>query len=99
MPVASELIAHGRSDEEVGELIGADRIVYQELEDLKAACRDVNPTLEEFDCSVFDGQYVTGDIDAAYLADLEAARNDLAKHRENTVHAVVDLHNDVEEDN
>ena len=57
----------------VGELIGADRIFYQDLEDLKSACREVNPAMQEFDCSVFDGNYVTGDIDDAYLAALEAS--------------------------
>ncbi|MEA3252003.1 MAG: amidophosphoribosyltransferase [Pseudomonadota bacterium] len=97
MPAASELIAHGRSEAEVGELIGADRIFYQDLEDLKTACRDVNPQIERFDCSVFDGEYITGDIDAAYLAALEASRNDAAKTQDGTGHAVVDLHNDVED--
>ncbi|MHB0777184.1 amidophosphoribosyltransferase [Halomonas sp. WWR20] len=96
MPVANELIAHGRSEAEVGELIGADRIFYQDLEDLKTACRNVNPSLEQFDCSVFDGEYVTGDIDEAYLAALEALRSDAVKHQAGTAHSVVDLHNDVE---
>ena len=93
MPAASELIAHGRSEEEVGDLIGADRIFYQNLEDLKAACREVNPEMEEFDCSVFDGNYVTGDIDDAYLAALEASRNDSAKDQSAGDHALVDMHN------
>ncbi|PXX97533.1 amidophosphoribosyltransferase [Halomonas sp. LBP4] len=94
MPAASELIAHGRSEAEVGELIGADRIFYQDLEDLKAACREVNPTLEQFDCSVFDGNYVTGDIDEAYLSDLEASRNDAAKQEQSAGdHALVGMHN------
>jgi len=97
MPAASELIAHGRSEAEVGELIGADRIFYQDLEDLKTACRDVNPQIERFDCSVFDGEYITGDIDADYLAALEASRSDAAKTQDGTGHAVVDLHNDVED--
>ncbi|WP_110687822.1 amidophosphoribosyltransferase [Salinicola aestuarinus] len=98
MPVASELVAHGRSDAEVGELIGADRLIYQDLEDLKAACREVNPALDDFDCSVFDGSYVTGDVDDAYLAALEAARNDAAKSESDSLNAVVDLHNDSEDD-
>ncbi|MEQ5857073.1 amidophosphoribosyltransferase [Halomonas sp. EF61] len=94
MPAASELIAHGRSEAEVGELIGADRIVYQDLEDLKAACREVNPALAEFDCSVFDGKYITGDIDEAYLSDLEASRNDGAKQDQSAGdHALVGMHN------
>jgi len=94
MPAASELIAHGRSEAEVGELIGADRIFYQDLDDLKAACREVNPELEAFDCSVFDGRYVTGDIDEHYLSDLEASRSDDAKaQRSAGDHALVGMHN------
>ncbi|MBS9404219.1 amidophosphoribosyltransferase [Halomonas sp. TRM85114] len=94
MPAADELIAHGRSEAEVGELIGADRIFYQNLDDLKAACRDVNPALTSFDCSVFDGNYVTGDIDARYLSDLEASRNDVAKQEQSAGHhALVGMHN------
>ncbi|MCE8034658.1 MAG: amidophosphoribosyltransferase [Halomonas sp.] len=94
MPAAAELIAHGRSEAEVGELIGADRIFYQDLEDLKAACREVNPGFEHFDCSVFDGRYVTGDIDAGYLSALEASRNDAAKQQSSAgAHALVGMHN------
>ncbi|WP_275287531.1 amidophosphoribosyltransferase [Halomonas elongata] len=93
MPAASELIAHGRSEAEVGELIGADRMIYQDLDDLKEACREVNPALDEFDCSVFDGRYITGDIDDAYLAELEAMRNDEAKASSAGDHALVGMHN------
>ncbi|KHJ50166.1 amidophosphoribosyltransferase, partial [Vreelandella venusta] len=93
MPAATELIAHGRTEDEVGQLIGADRIFYQDLEDLKSACREVNPEMEAFDCSVFDGNYVTGDIDEAYLAVLEASRNDAAKDNSAGDHALVDMHN------
>ncbi|MDN3554800.1 amidophosphoribosyltransferase [Halomonas maura] len=93
MPAASELIAHGRSEAEVGELIGADRMVYQDLDDLKDACREVNPALDAFDCSVFDGRYITGDIDDSYLADLEASRNDAAKEQSAGDHALVGMHN------
>ncbi|TFH88203.1 amidophosphoribosyltransferase [Billgrantia azerbaijanica] len=93
MPAASELIAHGRSEAEVGELIGADRIFYQDLEDLKTACREVNGSFDAFDCSVFDGRYVTGDIDDAYLSALEASRNDAAKQQSAGDHALVGVHN------
>lgn len=94
MPAAHELIAHGHTDAQVGELIGADWMIYQELEDLISACREENPSLEGFDCSVFNGEYVTGDIDSHYLARLEAERNDAAKHQEDEDNAVIDLHND-----
>ena len=81
MPSASELIAHGRSDEEVGELIGADWIVYQDLQDLIDAGTEGNENIKRFECSVFDGQYITGDVDAAYLERIEALRNDSAKQK------------------
>src|SRR5690606_18274218 len=79
MPAASELIAHGRTEEEVQELIGADWLVFQDLEDLIACAKEGNPQITEFDCSVFDGQYITGDVDDAYLQKLEQARNDAVK--------------------
>jgi amidophosphoribosyltransferase len=81
MPAKSELIASGRSDDEVCAMIGADRLVYQDLDDLIAAAREGNPHIERFDCSVFNGEYVTGDIDEAYLDALQTARNDAAKKR------------------
>lgn len=79
MPSRSELIAHGRTNEEVCERIGADALIYQTLEALIESCRDGNREIEHFDTSVFDGHYVTGDIDEAYLCALEARRNDSAK--------------------
>lgn len=80
MPAKFELIASGRSVEEVREIIGADRLIFQDLEDLKDAVRTKKvPHLTEFDCSVFDGIYVTGNIDEIYLEDLEKLRNDMAK--------------------
>lgn len=97
MPVAMELIAFERSVEEVATLIGADRLIYQDLDDLKAAVSEVNPSLDEFDCSVFDGHYITGDIDPDYLARLEIARSDASKQQSSGDHALIDIHNDVEE--
>lgn len=78
MPAPEELIAHGRSTEEICELIGADWLVYQDLDDLIACAIEGNPTLRNFDCSVFDGIYPTGDIDAGYLAEVRERRNDAA---------------------
>jgi amidophosphoribosyltransferase len=76
MPVASELIAHGRTDEAVCEAIGADWLIYQDLKDLVAAASEGNPDICRFECSVFDGNYITGDIDEEYLCNLERLRND-----------------------
>jgi amidophosphoribosyltransferase len=79
MPSASELIAHGRTIDQVADAIGADWLVYQDIEDLIAASAEGNPEIPRFDCAVFDGDYVTGDVNEEYLRKLESARNDLAK--------------------
>jgi amidophosphoribosyltransferase len=81
MPSASELIAHGRTDEEVGEIIGADWIIYQDLDDLISSGAEGNENIKRFECSVFDGNYITGDVDSDYLARIEALRNDAAKQK------------------
>jgi amidophosphoribosyltransferase len=75
MPTRDELIAHGRTVEEVCKEITADALVYQDLEDLKRAISDVNPALTEFEASCFDGKYITGDVSADYLDKLEYARH------------------------
>jgi len=75
MPAAKELIAHGRTESEVAKEIGADRLIYQELDDLINAITKGNPKLKQFDCSVFTGKYITGETDS-YFTDLEARRND-----------------------
>jgi amidophosphoribosyltransferase len=74
MPSRHELIATGRTDEEICSEIGADRIIYQDLADLKAAVNKSNPAITRFDCSCFDGEYITGDITAEYLNRIEASR-------------------------
>ena len=79
MPSASELIAHDRTDQEVERLIGADWLIYQDLEDLVASASEGNENINNFECSVFDGNYVTGDISSDYLQRLDAMRNDSAK--------------------
>jgi amidophosphoribosyltransferase len=76
MPSARELIATGRDDEEVAREIGADRLIYQDLDGLVAAVRSVNPAIRSFETSCFSGNYVTGDVTAEYLAGIEAQRND-----------------------
>ena len=75
MPSRTELIATGRTDEEICFEIGADGVIYQDLEDLKAAVRKANPNIVDFDASCFDGQYITGDITPEYLDRVEARRN------------------------
>jgi amidophosphoribosyltransferase len=65
--------------EEIAAAIGADWLVYQDLDDLIQAVRKGNDNLEEFDCSCFDGKYVTNDVDEDYFRKLELQRNDAAK--------------------
>ena len=93
MPSAHELIAHNRTTEEVAELIGADWLIYQDLPDLIDAVSEGNPKLTRFDCSVFDGDYVTGDVNEAYLGKIEQARNDAAMSTSEMGNAVIELHN------
>ena len=81
MPAARELVAAGRSVEDVMRLIGADWLVYQDLDDLIAACKHEDSQIEEFDTSCFSGQYVTGDITPQYLERLQRERSDEAKQR------------------
>ncbi|HUO83063.1 MAG TPA: amidophosphoribosyltransferase [Gammaproteobacteria bacterium] len=79
MPAASELVANGRSEDEVCRLIGADWLVYQDLDDLVRAVRHDNAAIEDFDTSVFSGHYVTGDVTPPYLEALERERADAAR--------------------
>jgi amidophosphoribosyltransferase len=81
MPAASELVASGRTVDEVASLIGADWLIYQDLEDLVAACRHDDARIAEFDTSCFSGEYVTGDVTPEYLEKLELERSDEAKSR------------------
>jgi amidophosphoribosyltransferase len=82
MPARSELIASGRDVQQLARNIGADELIFQDLDDLKAAITEAAPGLTHFDASVFDGVYVTGDITEEYLDTLERQRNDAAKHTE-----------------
>jgi amidophosphoribosyltransferase len=75
MPTRHELIAYGRSEEEVCREITADALVYQEVDALKRSISDINPALKDFEASCFDGIYITGDISRDYLDRIEYARN------------------------
>ncbi len=74
MPTRGELVAHGRSDEEVARIIGADQLIYQDVTAMKQAVRDLNPALMSFEAACFDGHYLTDDITPDYLNSLELAR-------------------------
>ncbi len=82
MPTRRELIATGRTDDEICREISADRLIYQDLEDLKLAVAKANPAVRNFDTSCFDGCYITGDITPEYLDAVEAARGGKPKEPE-----------------
>lgn len=97
MPSAKELIAHNRNVEQVCKEIGADGLIYQDLSALIAAAREGNPVIQRFEDSVFTGDYITGDVDAVYLQQLEKARNDAAKvsqMQQDEGNSTVNIHND-----
>ena len=81
MPDVSELVAAGHTDDEVREIIGADWLIYQDLEDLEHAVRHDNAKIEDFDTSCFSGEYVTGDVTPEYLKRLQGERSDEAKQQ------------------
>jgi amidophosphoribosyltransferase len=79
MPTRGELIAAFRSDEEICREIGADALIYQDLDALKEAVHSLNPALTQFDTSCFDGLYITGDISSEYLDGVERARGKVVR--------------------
>jgi amidophosphoribosyltransferase len=76
MPTPGELIATGRTNQEIAEAIGADAVIYQELDALIDDVRKLNPAIRQFDCSCFDGVYVTGDVSPEYLEGIAAGRSE-----------------------
>jgi len=95
MPSATELVAHGHSEDEIAKVIGADKLIYQDMADLERAVSDGNPNLAHFEDSVFSGEYITADISKDYLAQLELFRADAAREdRRSKDNAVLELHND-----
>lgn len=79
MPTPEELIAHNRNVEQISDCIGTDKLIFQDLQDLKDAVGKQNPAIKEFECSVFDGKYVTPGIDKAYFDYLASLRSEDAK--------------------
>jgi amidophosphoribosyltransferase len=75
MPTRAELLAFGRSDEEIAREIGCDELIYQDIDALVDDVRAENPAIQDFDTSCFDGRYITGDVTPAYLDYVEAVRN------------------------
>ena len=79
MPTPEELIAHGRNVEQISDCIGTDRLIFQDIQDLKDAVGKQNPNIKEFECSVFDGKYVTSGINKEYFDYLASLRSEDAK--------------------
>ncbi len=78
MPATAELIASGRDDRQIQEALGADWLIYQDLDDLVDACREGNDDITQFDTSCFSGEYITG-VEPGYLEELEVRRSDAMK--------------------
>jgi amidophosphoribosyltransferase len=91
MPSSKELIAFGRTDEEIAKEIGVDRLIYQTIEDLIEDCRGLSETIEEFETSCFNGEYVTGDVTERYLSEVDGLRNDEALTRKSVESREVEL--------
>ena len=79
MPTPEELIAHGRTQEQIREFIGADALIYQDVEVMKRVVGALNPAIQGFEASCFDGQYITGDISVADFAAIETQRTEARK--------------------
>lgn len=79
MPSANELIAYGREIDQICECIKADGLIFQDIQDLVDAVTEENPLITQFETSVFDGNYVTGDIDQHYLEQIDKARGETSK--------------------
>jgi len=91
MPTRAELIAYGRTEEEVCREITADALIYQDIEALRRSISDVNPALKSLEASCFDGVYVTGDITRDYLDRIEFARNNSKSSSEEIIRSQLDL--------
>jgi len=91
MPTAGELIANNCSVEDVAEKIGADWLVYQDIEDLISSAHKGNTKITEFDTSCFTGEYVTGDVSTDYLEHIESTRNNYAMEKQGVDEGLTDL--------
>jgi amidophosphoribosyltransferase len=82
MPTREELVAHGRTVEEIREFIGADALIYQDVDAMKRVVGALNPAIVGFEASCFDGQYITGDVSAADFEAIETQRTEARKDDE-----------------
>jgi amidophosphoribosyltransferase len=93
MPTRKELVAYGRNEEEIAQDIGADKVIYEDLNDLVESVRQFNPEVKTFDTSVFDGKYITGDVDESYFNYIEGEREDSDDKSADADNESIGLHN------
>jgi amidophosphoribosyltransferase len=74
MPTKAELVAHGRTLEDIRQIIGCDALIYQDVDAMKQVVAKLNPKIKGFEASCFDGIYITGDVSAADFAAIESQR-------------------------
>lgn len=94
MPTCQELVAYDRTVEQVAEMIGVDKLIFQDLADLFKSVQIENPAIHNFDASVFTGEYITGDVDCTYLNAVANARNDKAKAKLAAQATNLEIHNE-----
>ena len=94
MPTKHELIAYNRNVDEIAQLIGVDKLIFQDLNALMISVQQENPSIREFDASVFTGKYVTGDVTPEYLENIAELRNDVAKKKREKDATNLEMHNE-----
>ncbi len=92
MPSPEEFVAHNRDINEIAIELGVDELIYQDLEDLVEAVNH-NNSAQGFDTSCFNAEYITGDIDQAYLEYIDSLRSDSNKQQIENSNAVIEIHN------
>jgi amidophosphoribosyltransferase len=92
MPTKSELIAHDRSVEQIREYVGADALIYQDVDAMKRVVKALNPKLANFEASCFDGVYITGDVSAEDFAAIESQRASQPQDEEGADRSRLALH-------
>ncbi|MEC8996297.1 MAG: amidophosphoribosyltransferase [Pseudomonadota bacterium] len=90
MPASNEFVAHEKTEKQISSFIGADRLFYQDLDDLIASVKEDGSEIQKFDASCFDGKYVTEDVTQDYLKELDTVRNDASKQKQS-----IDISEDV----
>ena len=84
MPASNEFVAYEKTDKEISDFIGADKLFYQNLDDLIMSVREDGSPIQKFDASCFDGKYVTEDVTQDYLKELDTVRNDASKQKQSS---------------